>query len=212
MSLETPTLVIVLAQTETLSVTRALLTACIPTPETSGLTWKVFCRKPRLVVACNIELLCLQKKITIRVCHIPPLQKWLAQLREVLGVFCLNHPWKGLKQTRWRRPWRVLFARTYCMTVSGKITWTLSFKQMSKLRGFHVFMFNSAMQIYFWASCLCFSLQPCMHVFCAACYSGWMERSSLCPTCRCPVERIHKNHILNNLVEAYLIQHPGLCR
>ncbi|EMP40294.1 E3 ubiquitin-protein ligase CHFR [Chelonia mydas] len=52
-------------------------------------------------------------------------------------------------------------------------------------------------------------LQPCMHTFCAACYSGWMERSSLCPTCRCPVERICKNHILNNLVEAYLIQHPG---
>uniref|UniRef100_A0A665X5V2 E3 ubiquitin-protein ligase CHFR n=1 Tax=Echeneis naucrates TaxID=173247 RepID=A0A665X5V2_ECHNA len=58
----------------------------------------------------------------------------------------------------------------------------------------------------------CVGLQPCMHVFCAACYSGWMERSSLCPTCRCPVERIHKNHILNNLVEAYLIQHPEKCR
>lgn len=57
--------------------------------------------------------------------------------------------------------------------------------------------------------CFSFSLQPCMHVFCAACYSGWMERSSLCPTCRCPVERIRKNHILNNLVEAYLLQHPG---
>ncbi|KAM4745932.1 E3 ubiquitin-protein ligase CHFR [Anableps anableps] len=58
----------------------------------------------------------------------------------------------------------------------------------------------------------CISLQPCMHVFCAACYSGWMERSPLCPTCRCPVERICKNHILNNLVEAYLIQHPEKCR
>ncbi|KAG7241371.1 hypothetical protein INR49_025571, partial [Caranx melampygus] len=58
----------------------------------------------------------------------------------------------------------------------------------------------------------CVGLQPCMHVFCAACYSGWMERSSLCPTCRCPVERIHKNHILNNLVEAYLLQHPEKCR
>nr|XP_005891266.1 PREDICTED: E3 ubiquitin-protein ligase CHFR isoform X3 [Bos mutus] len=54
----------------------------------------------------------------------------------------------------------------------------------------------------------CVSLQPCMHTFCAACYSGWMERSALCPTCRCPVERICKNHILNNLVEAYLLQHP----
>ncbi|XP_072770330.1 E3 ubiquitin-protein ligase CHFR-like [Nerophis lumbriciformis] len=58
----------------------------------------------------------------------------------------------------------------------------------------------------------CVSLQPCMHTFCAACYSGWMERSSLCPTCRCPVDRIRKNHILNNLVEAYLIQHPEKCR
>uniref|UniRef100_A0A672J037 E3 ubiquitin-protein ligase CHFR n=1 Tax=Salarias fasciatus TaxID=181472 RepID=A0A672J037_SALFA len=58
----------------------------------------------------------------------------------------------------------------------------------------------------------CVSLQPCMHVFCAACYSGWMERSSLCPTCRCPVERIRKNHVLNNLVEAYLLQHPEKCR
>ncbi|MGH0171549.1 UNVERIFIED_CONTAM: hypothetical protein FKN15_061676 [Acipenser sinensis] len=54
----------------------------------------------------------------------------------------------------------------------------------------------------------CVSLQPCMHTFCAACYSDWMERSSFCPTCRCPVERIRKNHILNNLVEAYLQQHP----
>ncbi|XP_065381184.1 E3 ubiquitin-protein ligase CHFR isoform X2 [Macaca fascicularis] len=58
----------------------------------------------------------------------------------------------------------------------------------------------------------CVSLQPCMHTFCAACYSGWMERSSLCPTCRCPVERICKNHILNNLVEAYLTQHPDKSR
>uniref|UniRef100_A0A8D0HDW4 E3 ubiquitin-protein ligase CHFR n=1 Tax=Sphenodon punctatus TaxID=8508 RepID=A0A8D0HDW4_SPHPU len=58
----------------------------------------------------------------------------------------------------------------------------------------------------------CVSLQPCMHTFCSACYSGWMERSSLCPTCRCPVERICKNHILNNLFEAYLIQHPEKCR
>ncbi|XP_051888509.1 E3 ubiquitin-protein ligase CHFR isoform X1 [Pristis pectinata] len=58
----------------------------------------------------------------------------------------------------------------------------------------------------------CVSLQPCMHSFCAACYSGWMERSSLCPTCRCPVERISKNHMVNNLVEAYLLQHPEKCR
>uniref|UniRef100_A0A8C9KQN0 E3 ubiquitin-protein ligase CHFR n=1 Tax=Panthera tigris altaica TaxID=74533 RepID=A0A8C9KQN0_PANTA len=58
----------------------------------------------------------------------------------------------------------------------------------------------------------CVSLQPCRHTFCAACYSGWMERSAFCPTCRCPVERICKNHILNNLVEAYLLQHPDKSR
>lgn len=46
-------------------------------------------------------------------------------------------------------------------------------------------------------------LLPCMHTFCTACYLGWVERS----TC-CPVERICENHILNSLVEAYLLRHP----
>ncbi|KAM9811004.1 E3 ubiquitin-protein ligase CHFR [Neosynchiropus ocellatus] len=54
----------------------------------------------------------------------------------------------------------------------------------------------------------CVSLQPCMHIFCASCCSGWMLQSSLCPICRCHVESVNKNHILNNLVEAYLMQHP----
>nr|XP_061804424.1 E3 ubiquitin-protein ligase CHFR-like [Nerophis lumbriciformis] len=58
----------------------------------------------------------------------------------------------------------------------------------------------------------CVSLQPCLHTFCAACYSGWMVISSICPTCRTSVERIHKNHILNNLVEAYLTEHPEKSR
>lgn len=54
----------------------------------------------------------------------------------------------------------------------------------------------------------CVSLQPCIHSFCAACYSQWMERSKECPTCRKKVERISKNHIINNLVEAFLKEHP----
>ena len=30
---------------------------------------------------------------------------------------------------------------------------------------------------------LCFiSVQPCIHSFCAACYSQWMDRSSDCPS------------------------------
>ncbi|XP_074636657.1 E3 ubiquitin-protein ligase CHFR-like [Acropora palmata] len=54
----------------------------------------------------------------------------------------------------------------------------------------------------------CVSLQPCIHSFCAACYSQWMDRSSDCPSCRKRVERVSKNHIVNNLVEAFLKEHP----
>ncbi|XP_069135608.1 E3 ubiquitin-protein ligase CHFR-like isoform X2 [Argopecten irradians] len=55
----------------------------------------------------------------------------------------------------------------------------------------------------------CISLQPCMHSFCAGCYSDWMDKSNECPTCRMKVERINKNHIVNNLIEAYLQDNPG---
>ncbi|KAJ8312086.1 hypothetical protein KUTeg_009459 [Tegillarca granosa] len=54
----------------------------------------------------------------------------------------------------------------------------------------------------------CISLQPCMHSFCSGCYSEWMDRSNECPSCRMKVERINKNHIVNNLIEAYLKEHP----
>ncbi|XP_053376262.1 E3 ubiquitin-protein ligase CHFR-like [Mercenaria mercenaria] len=54
----------------------------------------------------------------------------------------------------------------------------------------------------------CISLQPCLHSFCAGCYSDWMSRSQECPSCRKKVERINKNHIVNNLIEAYLKEHP----
>ncbi|XP_033748053.1 E3 ubiquitin-protein ligase CHFR-like isoform X2 [Pecten maximus] len=55
----------------------------------------------------------------------------------------------------------------------------------------------------------CISLQPCMHSFCAGCYSDWMDKSNECPTCRMKVERINKNHIVNNLMEAYLKENPS---
>ncbi|KAK6968516.1 E3 ubiquitin-protein ligase CHFR [Biomphalaria glabrata] len=54
----------------------------------------------------------------------------------------------------------------------------------------------------------CISLQPCMHSFCSGCYSEWMDRSDECPSCRLKVERINKNHLVNNLVEAYLKLKP----
>jgi E3 ubiquitin-protein ligase CHFR len=47
-----------------------------------------------------------------------------------------------------------------------------------------------------------------LHTFCAGCYSEWMPLSQNCPNCRNKVERISKNHILNNLIDAYLKKNP----
>ncbi|XP_047142431.1 E3 ubiquitin-protein ligase CHFR isoform X1 [Hydra vulgaris] len=58
----------------------------------------------------------------------------------------------------------------------------------------------------------CYSCQPCMHSFCAGCYSVWKLESSQCPTCRKEVESVYKNHTLNNLSLAYLNLNPNKCR
>ena len=42
---------------------------------------------------------------------------------------------------------------------------------------------NSFITQYLMIDCVC-SLQPCMHSFCAGCYSDWMERSNECPSVR----------------------------
>lgn len=55
----------------------------------------------------------------------------------------------------------------------------------------------------------CISLQPCTHCFCAGCYSEWMTLSQECPQCRMTVDRIAPNYVVNNLIEAYLKQHPN---
>jgi E3 ubiquitin-protein ligase CHFR len=51
-----------------------------------------------------------------------------------------------------------------------------------------------------------------LHTFCAGCYSEWMPKSQNCPTCRNKVDRISKNHILNNLIDAYLKKNPTKIR
>ena len=56
------------------------------------------------------------------------------------------------------------------------------------------------------------SLQPCLHSYCAGCYSEWMEISKDCPACRSTVDRIAKNHIVNNIIEKYLQSNPDKCR
>ena len=77
-----------------------------------------------------------------------------------------------------------------------------------------------------------FSLQPCMHCYCGGCYSEWMDSSNKCPAvslpidscerycvsvcvcvcvkCRRKVERVNKNHLVNNLVDAFLRANPGI--
>ncbi len=50
----------------------------------------------------------------------------------------------------------------------------------------------------------CISLQPCLHTYCAGCCSEWMAKSKECPICKKEVERISKNHIVNNIIESYL--------
>lgn len=160
-------------------------------------------------VSFNEQSLCSQI-IMIQTLHTHPVQR-LCQLRDLLGVLYLKHPWRQLRRIRWRNLSPVLFARTYYMTVSGKDVQPEGTLLCLLVRDFaYKQHWLNWLEVVLKWTCFCFSLQPCMHTFCAACYSGWMERSSLCPTCRCPVERIRKNHILNNLVEAYLIQHPGL--
>ena len=54
----------------------------------------------------------------------------------------------------------------------------------------------------------CISLQPCLHSYCSGCYSEWMSKSLECPVCRVNVSRISKNHIVNNLINAYLKANP----
>eukprot|EP00051_Salpingoeca_urceolata_P018328 m.256554 g.256554 ORF g.256554 m.256554 type:complete len:524 (-) comp19172_c2_seq8:35-1606(-) len=55
------------------------------------------------------------------------------------------------------------------------------------------------------------SIVPCLHSFCAGCLSEWMEKSPKkdCPDCRVRVEKIKRNHMLRNLVEAFLKEHPA---
>jgi E3 ubiquitin-protein ligase CHFR len=52
------------------------------------------------------------------------------------------------------------------------------------------------------------TLIPCMHNFCASCYSQWISNGSGCPQCRSKVESVRKNHVIVNLVDDFLSAHP----
>jgi E3 ubiquitin-protein ligase CHFR len=54
----------------------------------------------------------------------------------------------------------------------------------------------------------CITLIPCLHNFCASCYSDWMQKSKDCPSCRDPVTEARKNANVNNIIGKFLDSHP----
>ena len=54
----------------------------------------------------------------------------------------------------------------------------------------------------------CVTLIPCLHNFCAACFSDWMEKSHECPQCREKGTELKKNHVVNNIIEKFLASNP----
>eukprot|EP01012_Entosiphon_sulcatum_P010500 TRINITY_DN16145_c0_g1_i2.p1 TRINITY_DN16145_c0_g1~~TRINITY_DN16145_c0_g1_i2.p1 ORF type:complete len:440 (+),score=47.83 TRINITY_DN16145_c0_g1_i2:539-1858(+) len=50
---------------------------------------------------------------------------------------------------------------------------------------------------------------PCLHTFCAPCYSEWMERKPECPQCRTPVTEVRRNHALLALTDTFLMLNPS---
>eukprot|EP00668_Euglena_longa_P016178 GGOE01020399.1.p1 GENE.GGOE01020399.1~~GGOE01020399.1.p1 ORF type:complete len:692 (+),score=171.69 GGOE01020399.1:25-2076(+) len=53
---------------------------------------------------------------------------------------------------------------------------------------------------------------PCMHNFCAGCFSQWMVSCSECPRCRVNVVEVRRNHAVRSMAEEYLLVRPELRR
>lgn len=54
----------------------------------------------------------------------------------------------------------------------------------------------------------CVTLIPCLHNFCAACFSDWMQKSHICPQCREEATELKKNHAVNNIIEKFMENNP----
>jgi len=54
----------------------------------------------------------------------------------------------------------------------------------------------------------CVTAIPCLHNFCASCFSGWMQKSAMCPQCREEVTEIKKNALVNNILEKFMENNP----
>jgi hypothetical protein len=65
--------------------------------------------------------------------------------------------------------------------------------------------------------CLCtphkpVTLVPCLHSFCAGCYSDWMRQQQTCPDCRAPCGQVGRSRTLHNVVAAFVEAHPEIVR
>ncbi|KAJ3021350.1 hypothetical protein HKX48_008746 [Thoreauomyces humboldtii] len=49
---------------------------------------------------------------------------------------------------------------------------------------------------------------PCLHTFCASCWTGWAKRSRTCPVCRAPARTITPNFIVKGMVDSWLDLYP----
>ena len=54
----------------------------------------------------------------------------------------------------------------------------------------------------------CVTLIPCLHNFCASCFSDWAQKSHMCPQCREEVTEIKKNATVNNIIEKFMQNNP----
>ena len=54
----------------------------------------------------------------------------------------------------------------------------------------------------------CVALIPCLHTFCCACVTDWIDRKTDCPECRKVISGVNKPHQIQNMVDAYLAKHP----
>ena len=58
----------------------------------------------------------------------------------------------------------------------------------------------------------CVVVLPCLHNFCAACISEWIDSSDSCPHCRGEATELRKNPSLNNIIETYMEENPKFKR
>jgi len=54
------------------------------------------------------------------------------------------------------------------------------------------------------------SLMPCLHSFCGACFTDWMQKQKDCPNCRLNVKEVKKNAMVNSLVDQFLVLNPAM--